>query len=95
MNHPDAQSNLSVGLWKNHLVGWLFTSYGSATVPYQQVASDYFGWTSAKTAQAKIAEVRKAGLVISDLEMGSKRHIVHISDLADFLLAKRTVSISD
>ena len=72
--------------------------YGTAVIPYPQVAADFLNWKAEKTAIAKYNDgtVAKLKLVTIQSDGGRKQPIfVAVQDLADFLLQNRKLAISN
>ena len=71
-----------------------FQKFGTAAIPYVEVAKEIMGWESEKTAKARLKDLINDGLVVMHFDYGSARTFVHVQDLAAFMMAKRTVTIS-
>lgn len=72
----------------------LFQQYGTALIPYVDVARELMGWKTEKTAKANLNKLVDEGLVIVRFEFGTANTFVLVQDLARFIMAKRTVTIS-
>lgn len=76
------------------LVMSLFTQYGTAIIPYEDVARELMRWKSEKTAKARLPDLLEEGLVVVRFEFGTPTTFILAQDLAHFILANRTVTIS-
>lgn len=87
-NHPDK------GLAFQVLTMALFSQFGTALIPYTEVAKQLMNWKTEKTAKARLNQLIQDGLVVVRFKFGVATTFVLVHDLANFILANRIVSIS-
>ncbi len=96
MTMPQDQESSNVDYRHNFLMWFLFNKYKTPMVPYHDVARDYLGWKSKKTADARLNDgvVKELKLDVICPGKGTKSPaFVEVSHLTDFLLSERNVCV--
>ena len=81
----------------NILFFTLVQEHGSSLIPLEEIGEKYFSW-SKKTIKSKFlsGELERLGLRAFQCANNQKAPVlVHVSDLANFLIKKRQLSISN
>ena len=77
------------------LLQWIEDKFGTLMIPFEEVAEEFFGWKTKKTALAKLraGEVEKMGLIVTPTS--ETKVFVQALDLITYFHTKRSITISE